>query len=117
MTASHLLSDLQSKGIAVSLRGDKLRLEPKEALTPDVLTTVREHKASLIAYLSVPRLPWQLERLVSAASSHVLNFTMPHVGNVNHHTAAWACAYLTGDRGEAIKRLWEVYAAWQQDKN
>lgn len=118
MTASHILSDLQSKGIAVSLRGDKLRLEPKEALTPDVLTTVKEHKASLIAHLSVPRLPWQLERLVTAASSGALSVSIQGVPDPSRYVQAWACEYLaSSQRDEPLRRLWEVYEQWQQSKN
>jgi TubC N-terminal docking domain len=117
MTASLILLDLHSKGIEVSLRGDKLRLEPKDALTPDVLATVKEHKASLMAHLSVPRLPWQLERLVTAPASGVLNVYLAGVPDPSRYVTAWALTYFTSNqRDEALKRLWEVYNLWQNQR-
>ncbi|MDQ3398470.1 MAG: hypothetical protein M3511_12025 [Deinococcota bacterium] len=61
---------------------------------------------------SVPRLPWQLERLISAASSGCLEATVPGVPDVGRYTLAWAASYLTSDRDEALRRLWEVHKAW-----
>jgi hypothetical protein len=63
---------------------------------------------------TLPRLPWQLERLVSAASSDNLDAAMPGVHDLNRYTMAWAAAYLTGDRDEALARLWAVHRAWQE---
>jgi TubC N-terminal docking domain len=117
MTASLIFSELQNKGIVVSLRGDKLRLEPKEALTPELLAKVKEHKATLIAHLSIPRLPWQLERLLNAASSGVLNIEMRGVRDTPRRVMALACDYLAGDNQKALSDLWEVYTSWQQNKN
>jgi predicted metallopeptidase len=38
---------------------------------------------------------------------------MPGVHDLNRYTMAWAAAYLTGDRDEALARLWAVHRAWQ----
>lgn len=62
---------------------------------------------------TLPRLPWQLERLLSAAGSNVLTADLPGVPDVGAYALAWGCAYLTGDRAEAERRLWQVYRAWQ----
>lgn len=62
---------------------------------------------------TVPRLPWQLERLLSAASSGVLAADIPGVPDVPRYTLSWGCSYLTGDRTESERRLWQVYRAWQ----
>jgi hypothetical protein len=62
---------------------------------------------------TLPRLPWQLERLVSAASSNALELELRGVHDLNRYTMAWAAAYLTGDRDEALARLWAVHRAWQ----
>lgn len=62
---------------------------------------------------TLPRLPWQLERLLSAAASNVLTVELPGVPDVPRYALAWGCAYLTGDRSEALSRLWQVYRAWQ----
>lgn len=62
---------------------------------------------------TLPHLPWQLERLLSAAGSSVLEIELPGVQDVTRYTMAWGCAYLTGDRDEALRRLWQVYRAWE----
>lgn len=62
---------------------------------------------------TLPCLPWQLERVLSAASSNVLNAKLPGVPDVGRYTLAWGCSYLTGDRDEAEQRLWQVYRAWK----
>ena len=62
---------------------------------------------------TVSRLPWQLERLLSAASSGVLSADLPGVPDVPRYTLGWGCSYLVGDRAEATRRLWQVYRAWQ----
>ncbi len=61
----------------------------------------------------MPRLPWQLERLVRAASSDLLEAEVRGVPDVGRYTLAWAASYLTGDRDEALARLWAVHRAWQ----
>jgi hypothetical protein len=33
--------------------------------------------------------------------------------DLGRYTLAWAAAYLTGDRDEALARLWAVHRAWQ----
>ena len=66
---------------------------------------------------TLPRLPWQLERLLSAASSGVLAADLPGVPDVPHYTLSWGCSYLVGDRAEALRRLWRVHAAWQERLN
>ena len=77
-------------------------LEPATLLSPDI----------------VPRLPWKLERLVSAAACNQLpqgTIKLPSglVPDLNRYTLGWAAAYLTGDRQEALSRLWQVRRVWQ----
>jgi hypothetical protein len=67
----------------------------------------------LTEHTTIPRLPWQLERLVSAASSDVLTFSLYGVPDINRYVLAWAAAYLTSDRDEALRRLWQTYHVWQ----
>ena len=67
---------------------------------------------------TAPRLPWQLERLISAACADVLpqnTVTLPSglVPDLGRYVLGWGCSYLTGDRVEAERRLWEVYRIWQ----
>lgn len=73
----------------------------------------RFEKVASDAEQTIMRLPWQLERLVQAASSGVLNISLHGVGDVTRYVMAWACSYLTADKDEALKRLWEVYSLWQ----
>lgn len=63
-------------------------------------------------------LPWQLERLVSAASSDQLpkgtvTLSAGLVPDLNRYTLGWAASYLVGDRDEALSRLWQVRRVWQ----
>lgn len=67
---------------------------------------------------TLPRLPWQLERLVSAAASGVLPdgtvmLSAGPVPDLGRYVLGWGCAYLVSDRGEAERRLWQVYRAWR----
>ena len=61
---------------------------------------------------TIPRLPFALERLVSAASSDQLTgFSFDGVLDINSYVRAWACAYLVGDQQHAIDRLHQVQMA------
>jgi hypothetical protein len=61
---------------------------------------------------TLPRLPFALERLVSAASSDQLTgFSFDGVLDINGYVRAWACAYLVGDQQHAIDRLHQVQMA------
>lgn len=53
MIAQNLLQDLQSRGVIVTAAGDKINVEgPENVLTDDLLVTLREHKAGLLAALA-----------------------------------------------------------------
>ena len=53
MTAQSLLHDLTGQGVILSADGDRLNVEgPDIALTDDVLATLRERKAELLALLN-----------------------------------------------------------------
>jgi hypothetical protein len=67
---------------------------------------------------TLPCLPWQLEALLRAAASDALpkaTVTLPAglVPDLSRYTLAWAASYLTGDRDEALVRLWEAQRAWK----
>lgn len=79
-----------------------------EPVTPLMLEVAR----------SETRLPWQLERLVSAACADVLPKDMTKlssglVPDLNRYVLGWGCTYLVSDRTEAERRLWEAHRAWQ----
>jgi hypothetical protein len=53
MSLAELLADLNSRGISLVVNGDKLKRKGKEsALTPELLETLREQKAELMALLA-----------------------------------------------------------------
>lgn len=54
MTARELLDALARQGVTVEAHGDRLRYSPREAVTPDLLERLREHKAELLALLRPP---------------------------------------------------------------
>lgn len=80
------------------------QLTPPPAVSPDAET--------------LPRLPWQLERLISAACADVLPkdpvmLSSGLVTDLGRYVLAWGCSYLVSDRVEAERRLWQVYRARQ----
>jgi hypothetical protein len=112
--------DLERLGVTLE---PKLTFTSVAPIDADTLAWLRAHKAELLRNLTAPdsitRLPWQLERLVSAAGSDNLptgTVTLApgqFVPDLGRYTLAWAAAYLTGDRDEAQARLWQAYRAWQ----
>ena len=128
VTPQHLLSELARHGVSITVEGDRLKvsahapppahlLEAAKACKPDLIrlltgqTTGPERETEPARML--PCLPWQLERLLSAASNDLFIFRLPGVLDVNRYVLAWATAYLTSDRDEALKRLWQAYHAWR----
>lgn len=114
-----LLERLEQQGVTLE---PKLTFESVAPLDAEILGFLREHKAELLRALiapdTVPRLSWQLERLVSAAAADVLpkgSVTLENglIPDLNRYTLGWAAAYLTSDRKEALSRLWQVRRVWQ----
>lgn len=114
-----LREKLEQKGVSVT---PKLTYQSAAPLDAETLTLLKTHKDELLRDLTAPdappRLPWQLERLISAACADVLpkdTVTLPSgiVPDLGRYTLAWGCAYLVSDRAEAKRRLWQVYRAWQ----
>lgn len=54
MTAAAVLAEVRSRGARAFRRGDKLRLEPFEALTPDLIARARAVRDELLALVSEP---------------------------------------------------------------
>lgn len=52
MNASAILQDLARRGVSVAARGDKLRLAPASAISPELRSLLLEHKAELLTALS-----------------------------------------------------------------
>lgn len=52
MGARDILTALQAAGFQVLAVGDRLRVEPASLLTPELLTTLRQHKPELLTLLS-----------------------------------------------------------------
>ena len=70
---------------------------------------------------AVPRLSWELERLISAASNGSLPTGMQRLENgivadFERYVLSWAAAYLTGATNDATTRLWEAWRTWQGQK-
>ena len=83
-------------------------LEPVAAPAPEVAPSAE----------TAPRLPWQLERLISAACADALpqgTVTLPSgfVTDLNRYVLGWGCSYLVSDRAEAERRLWQAHRAWK----
>lgn len=117
MNPKSIILSLEQQGIRLEA-GVNLAFTSAEPITRSQLDILERHKSELGAYLltdreMIPRLPWQLDRLVRAASSGLLTLNLPGILDANTYTLAWACAYLTGGGEEALRRLTQVYDAWQ----
>jgi hypothetical protein len=117
MTASDLVKAAQGAGLELYLEGAQLRYRSLHSPDPMLLNLVTQHKADIRTFLEqqtmLPQLPWQLRRLVVAASSGSLDVSLRGVPNTAHYVMAWACEYLVSrQRDEPLKRLWEVYTQW-----
>jgi hypothetical protein len=118
MTAREILRELDQRGVMLEVQNGKLRFTPKDAVTPTLMAVMKEKKADIIATLSIPRLPWQLERLVSAATNDQLpketvKLEAGLVKDLNTYVLGWAASYLLGGSHEALTRLWQARKAWQ----
>ena len=101
-------SDILERVPAKTDKSRKLRCLPIPDITPAVVPSAE----------TLPRLPWQLEHLISAAACNQLPqnaVKLPSglVTDLNRYTLGWAAAYLTSDRTEALLRLWQVRRVWQ----
>ena len=56
MTATEIIRDLQSRGVELRAEGDRLRFRPKEAVTPDLIKILKQHKAEIIAAVAGDKL-------------------------------------------------------------
>ena len=54
MTPATILRDLQALGITLRAQGDKLRFHPRDAMTPELLAGIRDHKQDLLRLLTEP---------------------------------------------------------------
>ena len=67
---------------------------------------------------TVPRLPWELERLASTARADALpqgivKLSSGLVPDLNRYVSSWVSSYVTSDCTEAERRLWEAHRALQ----
>ena len=54
MTAHELLTELQRRGVRLTIAGNKLRYRPRAAVEPDLLPALRERKAEIMALVAEP---------------------------------------------------------------
>lgn len=54
MNAQAILERLRASGLYLKVEGDKLRVGPREAITPETLELVKAHKAALIQAIERP---------------------------------------------------------------
>jgi hypothetical protein len=130
MTTAELQNALTAHGVTLEPRGATLRA--RGPLTPELREAIKEHKAELLSLLEpqtpgasperkpIPPLPWQLERLVSAAASRLLpTGAVPLPGgfvpDLGRYVLACLAGHCTG-APEAIERLWDAYHAWRPEE-
>ena len=57
MNAIELLNDVQARGIQLVAEEGRLRFRPRAAVTPELLETIKQHKAELLALLAGDAVP------------------------------------------------------------
>ena len=127
---SSLVQTLKSRGVTLERKPEGgVRVHSPHPLEPELLEAVKTYKLEILESLEkgfsplnkprmLERLPWELERLVSAASNGVLpsgSFTLESgiVPDLERYVFAWTCAYVLGDIVHAVSRLWEAHRAWK----
>lgn len=65
MDPTELLAELNRRGVAIAVAGDRLRFRPQNAVTPDLRAALVEHKADLIRLLSADdiEVAWRIEAM------------------------------------------------------
>ena len=125
-----LVQTLKSRGVTFERKPEGgVRVHSPHPLEPELLEAVKTYKLEILESLekgfsplnktrTLERLPWELERLVSAASNGVLpsgTFKLESglTPDLERFVSGWACSYLTGDTAHGLSRLWEAHTAWK----
>jgi hypothetical protein len=118
VSAHALIQQVTQHGAVIFADAGRVRITGASKLPSPLLEQLKNNREDVLAALTVPRLPWQLERLIGAASSHTLDLTISGTPDANRYVCAWACEYLvSSQKEEPLKRLWEVYELWQPQQN
>jgi hypothetical protein len=113
--AHQLIKQATKHGALIYADAGKVRVKGASKLPTPLLEQLKEKRDDVLAVLTLPRLPWQLERLVKAAINDALrDVSVRGVADTKERVKAYALEYFTGgDKAESLKQLWEVYALWQ----
>src|SRR5262245_46595994 len=105
MTVGEVLDTLQARDIQLMVAGDQLRYDaPEDAITDEVLTLLRQHKAALLAWLEQSAPPHNAAATAPSpqeACSHPAPLTPCYPCVVCGSTDRWE------DRG-----IWRCVACW-----
>jgi hypothetical protein len=79
--AIDLLVELNRLGVIVTLKGDRIGLQPASRVPAEMLTAVRDHKVELLDLLADPRCRWkeQAEALLAAVDDPDLREDLRHI--------------------------------------
>lgn len=94
MSVAELLELVRVRGVEAFVRGDRLVLRPASKLSPEILETLRMHKAELLTHLrrsSASRVgPWQPPGAVTRTCPSCGGGLQPHdVDNEPCFTCMW----------------------------
>lgn len=124
MTAEEVLEKLRVLDVSLEVAGDKLRLSPPEAISPDLLEAIRAHKPELLALLSRETSKTDLSELSEPSRWARLADSGLHHNDVQaHNEVVFLFAHeliLDPSRAkedcQTLPTLWSYYSPfWQQD--
>jgi TubC N-terminal docking domain len=62
MQAAELLNELKARGVVLEVRGDRIRVGPRDSVPPEILADLRAHKSELMDLLTWPAECLEAER-------------------------------------------------------
>jgi hypothetical protein len=125
MSVIDLLETVTQLGGRVTLEAGKLKARVP-ADRPDLLETLKANRDAVLEHLTTTttgtfeQLPPELEALIRAAINDALpagSVKLPDglITDMSRYITAWGCAYLIGNRADALARLWAVQRVWRAD--
>lgn len=106
MGAADLLTRLQQMGLTLSAQGEKIRAEPKGALTDELRALIRDNKLELLQVLGAHQPPRELGKCAACRNLRMSEVKIPGVGG----RFVWGCAKGHIEHGHTTPELHRLIA-------